>query len=158
MSDTISRRIPPQRLITAMNPLVRAIAGSPLHRLLGTSVLVLHVTGRRTGRHYDIPVGFADLGDTLLVVTRHRWRVNLRGTTAVSVTHRGHTRRMHAQLTEDPAAVAVRLGEAITRLGRKNAQRRFGLALPDDRDPGPAELEAAIREYSLATITLRDDD
>ena len=64
---------------------------------------------------------------------------------------------MHAQLTEDPAAVAGLLGEAITRLGRKNALRRFGLALPDDRDPGPAELEAAVREFSLATITLRDD-
>ncbi|MBE1493920.1 hypothetical protein H4696_001020 [Amycolatopsis lexingtonensis] len=157
MSDTITRRIPPQRLITAVNPLVRAIAGSSLHRLLDASVLVLHLTGRRTGRQYDIPVGFADLGDALLVVTQHRWRANLRDATEVTVTHRGRTRKMRARLEEEPSTVAGRLGEAIVRLGRTDAQRRFGLTLPDHRDPDPAELEAAVREFSLATITLRDD-
>ncbi|MEU0535777.1 nitroreductase/quinone reductase family protein [Amycolatopsis tolypomycina] len=155
MSDTITRRIPPQRLITAVNPLVRAIAGSRLHRLLDASVLILHLTGRRTGRHYDIPVGYADLGDALLIVTQHRWRANLRDTTEVTVTRQGFTQQMHAQLEEKPSTVASRLSKAIVQLGRTDAQRRFGLALPAHRNPDPAELEAVVREYFLATITLR---
>ncbi|MGW4060806.1 nitroreductase/quinone reductase family protein [Amycolatopsis sp. NPDC004747] len=156
MSDTITRRIPPQRLITAMNSLVRAIAGSRLHRLLDANVLILHLTGRRTGRHYDIPVGFADLDDALLIVTQHGWRANLRDSTEVTVTHRGFTQQMHAELEEEPSTVAGQLSKAIAQLGRTDAQRRFGLTLPAHRDPDPAELEAVVREYSLATITLRN--
>jgi hypothetical protein len=76
----------------------------------------------------------------------------------VTVTHHGRTRQMRAQLAENPATVAGQLGEAIAGLGRTDAQRRFGLALPDHRDPDPAELEAAVREFSLATITLRGSD
>jgi len=158
MTDTIHRRTPPQGLVNAVNPLVRAMAASPLHRLLDTSVLVLHLTGRRTGRHYDVPVGFADLGDALLVVTQHRWRANLRDVTKVLVTHEGRTRVMRAQLTEDPAEVAGQLGKAIARLGRKDAQRRFGLSLPVDHEPDADELESAVREFSLATITLCESD
>ncbi|MBN9110762.1 MAG: nitroreductase family deazaflavin-dependent oxidoreductase [Pseudonocardia sp.] len=154
MSVTITRRVPPQGLIDAINPVVRGLARSRLHSLVDAQVLVLHVTGRRTGRRYDIPVGFTDLGDALLVVTQHRWRVNLRGGAEVMVTHRGRTRPMTAVLTEEPNAVATVLSRAVDRVGRAEAQRRFGLTLPEDVDA--EDLEAAVREYSLETITLRD--
>jgi deazaflavin-dependent oxidoreductase (nitroreductase family) len=154
MTVTVTRRIPPQRLIDVANPVVRAVAGSPLQRVLDAHLLVLHITGRRTGRRYSIPVGFAALGDALLVVTQHRWRANLRSLTDVTVSHRGHTRPMTAELVEEPAAVAAVLAAAIERIGRAEVGRRFGLTLPGD--VGPAELEAAVREYHLATITLRD--
>jgi hypothetical protein len=153
MTVTITRRIPPQRLIDAINPVVRGLAGSRLHGLVDDQVLVMHVTGRRTGRRYDIPVGFADLGDELLVVTQHRWRTNLRGGSDVTVTHHGRTTPMTAVVTEEPAAVAATLARAVERIGRAQAQRRFGLTLPDGY--GPEDLEAAVREYALATITLR---
>ena len=70
------------------------------------------------------------------------------------VTHRGRTRPMTAVLTEEPNAVATVLSRAVDRVGRAEAQRRFGLTLPEDVDA--EDLEAAVREYSLETITLRD--
>ena len=65
MTTTISRHLPPQRLVNAGNPVVRAVLGSPLHGALDRALLVLHVVGRRTGRRYDIPVAYAELGDSL---------------------------------------------------------------------------------------------
>ena len=83
MSD-ISRTIPPQPLINLANPVVRALLRSPVHAVLDSALLVLHIVGRRTRRSYDLPVGYVDLDGELLVVTQHAWRANVRGG-AVSV-------------------------------------------------------------------------
>ena len=95
MTTTISRRIPPQRLINLINPLVRALLQLPLHATLDGALLVLHITGRKTGRHYDLPVGYVDLDGQLIVVTQHSWRANLRGGRDIDVTYRGRRQRMH---------------------------------------------------------------
>ena len=61
------------------NPVVRALARTPLHRLLGSRLVVLTYTGRRTGSTHELPVMSAPLGDDLVVVAgRHEgktwWR------------------------------------------------------------------------------------
>src|SRR4051794_33566272 len=62
-SVRIGRTMPPQRLVTALNPFVRAILRSPLHAAFDANLLLLHLAGRRSGRTHDIPLGFTDLGD-----------------------------------------------------------------------------------------------
>ena len=42
MSATLTRRIPPQRLLDLVNPLVRAVLRSPLHAALDHALLILH--------------------------------------------------------------------------------------------------------------------
>jgi hypothetical protein len=107
MASTVKRAVPSPTLVKMGNPLVRALLGSPLHGVLDGSFLVLHLTGRKTGRRYHIPVGYVDMGGKLTVVTVARWRVNLRGGADLDVTLRGCTRPVHAVLEEDPASVAV---------------------------------------------------
>ncbi|WP_104522904.1 nitroreductase/quinone reductase family protein [Blastococcus atacamensis] len=51
-----------------VNPVVRAMARTPGHRLLGGRLLVLAYTGRRTGRRHELPVMSAPFGDGLVVV------------------------------------------------------------------------------------------
>ena len=154
MTTTLSRRIPPQRLVRLMNPLVRAMLRSPLHRALDNALLILHITGRRTGRRYDIPAGFMDLGNGLVVVTQHRWRANLRGGADVEVTHAGRRRPMHAELDEEPASVAATLDNAGQLIGWRVTQRLTGLTGRADHTPTRADLEEAVRQYGLAGITL----
>jgi len=152
----IGRTVPPQRLVTAVNPVVRAILRSPLHAAFDANLLLLHVAGRRSGRTYDIPLGFTDLGDGgLLVLTQHRWRVNLRGGADVEITHCGHRTPMHAELIEDPAAVASVLQVAIGDRSAEEVRRRFGLRIPPGHTPDAAELTAAAREFDLSVVLLR---
>jgi hypothetical protein len=115
---------------------------------------VLHLTGRKTGRRYDIPVGYVDMEGKLAVVTIARWRANLRGGADVKVTLRGCLRPMHALLEEDPASVAVSYQAMINRIGWKKAQRQLGISLPDGRAPTVVELNDAAREYGWSVITL----
>jgi hypothetical protein len=155
MATTIRRRIPPQRLITAVNPLVRFVMRSPLHRLTDDSTLILHVTGRKSGRQYDIPVGFTDLGGRLEVITQHSWRQNLRGGADVSITRFGRRTPMHADLDEDPATVATILQAIIDRLGPAAALQRVGLATDAESLPDAAALTQAAAELDLAAISIR---
>jgi hypothetical protein len=65
------------------NPAVRALLRSPAHRLLSGSLLLLTVTGRRSGRTFTFPVMYAADGDDLLVFVgdheHKRWWRNLEG-------------------------------------------------------------------------------
>jgi len=151
----IGRSVPPQRLVTAVNPLVRAILRSPLHAAFDANLLLLHLAGRRSGRTYDIPLSFTDLGDgRLLVLTQHRWRINLRGGADVAITHGGRRRPMHAELVEDPPEVAATLQRAIDNGDTLKVLRRYGLRMPPDHVPDVAELVAAVRASDLSAVLL----
>ena len=154
MTSIVKRSVPPPTLVKMGNPLVRMLLGSPLHGMLDDSFLVLHLSGRKTGRRYDIPVGYVDMGGKLAVVTVARWRVNLRGGADVRVMLRGRLRPMHALLEEDPASVAVSYQAMIDRIGWKKAQRQLGISLPGGRAPTVLELNDAADEYGWSVITL----
>jgi hypothetical protein len=154
MSSTVKRSVPPPALVKTGNPLVRMLLGSPLHGMLDDSVLVLHLIGRKTGRRYDIPVGYVDMEGKLAVVTVARWRVNLRGGADVAVTLHGRRRPMRALLDEEPASVAVSYQAMIGRLGWKRAQRQLGISLPGGRAPTVPELQDAAGDYGWSVITL----
>jgi len=154
MTATIHRKVPPQRLITAMNPLVRVALHSPLHRLLDDAALILHVVGRKTGHHYDIPVGFTDLDGRLVVVTQHRWRRNLAGGVDLDVTRFGRRQRMHADLVADPASVADVIQRAMRRVGPADVEHRMGVIIDAAAPPAAAELVEAVREFDLAVVLL----
>jgi hypothetical protein len=154
MTSTVKRSVPPPTLVKMGNPLVRMLLGSPLHGMLDDALLVLHLTGRKTGRRYDIPVGYVDMDGKLTIVTIARWRVNLRGGANVEVTLRGCLRPMHALLEEDPASVAVSYQAMIGRIGWKKAQRQLGISPRGGRAPTVLELKDAAREYGWSVITL----
>jgi hypothetical protein len=154
MTSTVKRSVVPPTLVKLGNPLVRMLLGSPLHGVIDDSFLVLHLTGRKTGRRYDIPVGYVDMDGKLTVVTVARWRVNLRGGGDVEVMLHGRLRPMHALLDEDPASVAVSYQAMIDRIGWKKAQRQLGISLPGGRAPTALELKEAAGEYGWSVITL----
>lgn len=64
------------RIMTRVNPLIVAILRSPLHGLMSSGLLLLTVTGRRTGRRYTIPVGYQKDGDRFIVLVSKARRKN----------------------------------------------------------------------------------
>jgi hypothetical protein len=154
MTSTVTWSMPPPALTKVGNPVVSLLLRSPLHGALDSSVLLLHVTGRKTGRRYEIPVGYTEIDGRLIIVTAAAWRLNVRGGADVEVTERGCRRFMRAELTEDPAAVAVTYQTVIDRLGWEKARRRLGISTRDGRPPTALELRDAAREYGWSVIML----
>jgi hypothetical protein len=154
MTTTVKRAVPPRAIVRATNPVARALMRSPAHGLIDKTVVVLHVTGRKTGRTYDIPIGYTEIDGQLVLVTIARWRVNLRGGADVEVTWRGRRRPMQAMLEEDPAAVAIAYQRVIGHLGWARAGRQLGISVPGDREPTAVELRDAAAEYGWSVVTL----
>jgi len=59
------------RLVRHLNPLVAWLLRSTLHPLVSGGLMLLEVTGRRTGRRYWIPVGYQRNGDAIIVLVSH---------------------------------------------------------------------------------------
>ena len=154
MSSAVKRTVPPRAVIRMINPAACLVLRSPLHGLLDPAIVLLHVTGRKTGRRYDIPVGYVPIHGRLTVVTVAAWRVNLRGGADVEVTWRGRRRRMRALLEEEPAAVAVACQSVIDQLGWRQARRQLGISGAGGRQPTLLELKEAAAEYGWSVITL----
>ncbi|MCA1781430.1 MAG: nitroreductase/quinone reductase family protein [Dermatophilaceae bacterium] len=152
----VERVYPPKALYGVINPmLTAALSSRRWSKRVGERLLLLHVTGRKTGREFTIPVGHRPAPDGgRVVLTGAPWRVNLRGREEVEVTYRGERRPARAQLVEDPAAVAQVYRELIEEIGPDKAGRQMGIRINVDRVPTLEELEEAVRRDNLAVIHL----
>ena len=95
-----------------VNPVVRALLRSPLHRLLSGGVLLLTITGRRTGRPYALPAQYRRRGDQVAIVPgiagRKTWWRNLDGGAPVRLRIRGEVFTGEGEvLTGDAARTAL---------------------------------------------------
>lgn len=156
MPPPVSSAHPPRRLYRVVNRVMRWLLSSPRRaRGVGDELVLLHITGRKTGRSIDIPVAYEALSpDRLRVLTSSAWRVNLRGRPDVEVTLRGIRRPATADLMEDPQAVAEVYHAAATRLGHKKAGRRMGVRITVDRVPTLEEFGEAARRDGLSVVHL----
>jgi len=139
----------PLWMFKIMNPVMKGLLRSPLHRLLDGTLVLLTYTGRKTGRQYTIPIGYFVWGEgELLSFSSARWWTNLRGSAPLTLLLKG--RRVHAVPTviEEHEAVIDTLEEFIKRLGPR-ATRRLPIGLPRDREPTRDDLRNVPRGIAL---------
>jgi deazaflavin-dependent oxidoreductase (nitroreductase family) len=104
-------------VVTVSTRIVRFLLRSPLHGLVGDRVMLLTVTGRRSGRSYSLPVRYSVDGRTITVVAeadRATWWLNLLRQAPVLVRMGGRDRHAIAHLVWD-ADEADRAIAAYTR-------------------------------------------
>jgi F420H(2)-dependent quinone reductase len=150
----VERVTPPLLMVRMVNPVLCRLLASPLHGLASRQLLLLHFSGRRTGRRYTVPVGYHDLDGVPSVLTNSGWRVNFRGGADIEVTLRGRRRPARATLVEDPETVATAYQGVIDGLGWQAAQRRLGIRVNVGRAPTRAELTEAVRTSGLSIVRL----
>ena len=139
------------------NALVGGVLRSPLHRTMSRSLLLLTYQGRRTGKEYTIPVGYARYRQDELVVVAGRpggktWWTNMRGSLPVRVRLAGKDIAGEARLVTGDDAVP-RLGAYFEQIPR--AARTFGIATGPGGRVGPERLAAAAGEVQVVAISLR---
>jgi deazaflavin-dependent oxidoreductase (nitroreductase family) len=144
---------PPQNALRFMNPLIKAVLRSPLHRLLDKNMMLLTVTGRKTGRTYTLPVWRHESPDGALVLSAGgAWRHNLRGGADVRITVDGRERPARAVLEEDPARAA----EVFRTLLERAGARAVAVKVNVDRTPTAAEIAPLMADRGVAYVTFGD--
>lgn len=135
-----------------LNPLVRWRLRRRARGETARRLMLLHVTGRKTGRCYDVPVGRETAGDRLCTFTDGSWRHNLRGGAAVEVTLDGKRKRATAVLEEEPGRIARVLLERIEDAGVADASKAVGFRVNVARNPTLHELRDMIVQSGLSIV------
>jgi len=128
------------------NFFVKTIVSSPLHGLLGDSLAVITVTGRRSGRVISTPINVVWQGDAWLVTSlrsRTWWR-NLRGGGIALLRVGGRQGNVRGEIIEAKKETAAALGAYFRQF--PNNARFFKLKLDTDGIPDPAGLERIAEE------------
>jgi deazaflavin-dependent oxidoreductase (nitroreductase family) len=67
--------------------------------------MLVSLTGRKTGKHYEQPVSYVPDGDTLLTPGGGKWKLNLREDDLVRIRRRGRVVLAKPELINDAAEV-----------------------------------------------------
>lgn len=89
-----------------LNPMISTVLRYPLHGLLSSSIMLITMTGRKSGKTITTPVRYVRRGEMVLCFTvkEIRWWHNLRGGAAVLLLIQRKTRAYHACVLENDAA------------------------------------------------------
>ena len=147
----VERRHPPDALMKVVNPVMRRLVA---RGRAAEQLVVLHYTGRRTGRRYDVPAGYHVVDGVPTVFTNSGWRHNFAGAPQIEVSYRGRLRPTRAELVTDVDTVTDVYVRLIEQLGWQRAQRRLGLRITVGRTPTREEVAAAVTQSGLSLVRL----
>ena len=133
------------------NDFMSWVLRSPLHGLLSHEMMLITVTGRKTGRKYTTPVSYYRRNGYLWVMTsRDRtWWKNLKGGTEVSLLLRRQPVSAFAEPELDLEAVQARMVEYLRHVPQ--AARPLGIRM-ENGNVNPADIARTSRERLFVRI------
>ena len=143
-----------QRVFRAVNVPMRTILGLPFATPLSKRLMLLFLTGRKTGRSYRQPVSYVRDGAVLLTPGGGNWKFNLTDGKPVRIRLRGRDVLARPDIVRDAGEVERLLGIMTM------ANPMVGRFIPIPRGPDgrldPQRLNAAIT-YGFRIIRWRLD-
>ena len=138
------------------NPVVSSVLRSPFHWVLSLGLMLITVTGRRTGRVYTIPVGYQRDGDVITVLvseapTKQWWR-NFHDPAPVRMRVRGKDLKGLAEVVP-PGSAEFRLQSERTLRRLPFMGKVFGIDY--DRAQGLTDPQVAELGKSIAIVQIR---
>lgn len=160
MSDrprSLARRKLQMRLMRVVNVPMRPLLGLPFRTPLSRRLMLLHLTGRRTGKRYRQPVSYVQQDRTLLTPGGGRWKLNLRPDVPVRVRLRGRDVSMLPEFVRDVGEVERLL--AVMAKGNPKVYRYVGIPRGSDGRLDPALLATAVRHgFGIVRWHLNEAD
>jgi len=138
-SSTVARTLPWQGVA---NRVVRTLLRLPLiSRVVGNRLITVYVVGRKSGRHYSIPVAYVRHNGSLLIGTPFGWVRNLHTGQPVDIRIKGKRRPADVQVVTDAVGVVELYGV----MARENHQfAKFNhIGIDPAGEPDSADLQRA---------------
>jgi deazaflavin-dependent oxidoreductase (nitroreductase family) len=140
-----------------VNAMVKTVLRTPgLQRMLGSTLALISVTGRRTARTYTIPVGYDRQDGTVVVLTKRfrTWWRNLQDNPGVELRLAGRTVRARARAgvgnDDDLSALLTFLKD------RPRDAKAYGVTLGPDGRLDESTARALLSQIVVITIPLAD--
>jgi len=136
------------------NPMMVWLLKSPLHGMISKNVMLVTVTGRKSGKPISTPANYLRDGNTLWVISwrKRTWWRNLRGGAQVRVLLAGQSREGRGQVIEEEKAVAQSLFDYYRRVPQVAKYVQIGLDAAGE--PAAADCERAAQKMVAVRIDL----
>jgi deazaflavin-dependent oxidoreductase (nitroreductase family) len=116
---------------------------------LADEIMVITVTGRKSGRQYSTPIGFLRDGETIIALSRgSNWFKNAVATGTAQIEIKSVTTKVNVTPVNDQAE-RERIFERYQHERAKNFTRLFGVVV----DAPDAELKAALATRDFVKMT-----
>ena len=135
------------------NDFMAWVLRSPIHGILSSGMMLLTVTGRKTGKKYTTPVGYYEEGGFLWVITsRDRtWWKNLQGGAEVDLLLKRRPVKGFAEVELDEKAVEVRMGEYLRHVPQ--SAKPMGIRV-DNKTPNVEDTVKTAKDRLFVKIRL----
>jgi hypothetical protein len=139
----------------AVNWIVRGLLRAPLvSRGIGKKLVTLYLVGRKSGRHYTIPVAYTLHEGALLIGTPFAWGRNLRTGEPVDVRFKGRLRKADVVVRTDEEGVLEHY--AVMVRDNRNFAEFNKISVDANGEPDEADLRRAVAGGARAIrLTLR---
>src|SRR5260370_1536118 len=151
-SNPITVSHPPDALLRVVNPFMKLLLRTPFAGPARNQLMVVNFTGRKSGRHYSIPLSAHVIDGILYAMTGATWKNNFRDAAAAQILHDGKTTTMRGELITSKPHVVDPYARCAESYGVKRAERAMGLGFPDRQMPTHDEFAEAVEELGLRAI------
>lgn len=144
----------PIRILRRLQPLIAALLASPIHGLLSRDVLLLEYAGRKSGRHYELPLSYVGKGKVVYLCTRpegSQWWRNLKNGADVRVRLRGRTMQARATILDPASAEALEGLRAFLARNPRTGEMLYHVSRGAAGQPDQADLEREV----AASVVVR---
>jgi hypothetical protein len=137
------------------NVVMRGLLSTPgISSGIGKYLITLYVVGRKSGRHYTLPVAYTQRDGKILIGTPFAWGKNLRTGEPLDVRYKGRRQTADVEVVQDESGV-VALYDAMCR-DNHNFAKFNKVRLDKDGNPNVEDLRAAWQSGARAfKLTLR---
>lgn len=137
------------------NIVMRGLLSTPgISSGIGKYLITLYVVGRKSGRHYTIPVAYTQHEGNLLIGTPFAWGKNLRTGDSVDIRYKGKRHTASVEAVQDESGV-VALYDVMCRNNR-NFAKFNKVRLDNDGNPNVEDLRATWQAGGRAfKLTVR---
>lgn len=141
-----------EKVMQVLKQVPALILRSPAHGLVSEGMLLLSVTGRKSGKRYTLPIYYLRDGDTVVMTTDSRWWKNLRGGAPVTLRIKGENMTGVGEAITDEATVADVLTRMVRRFGRYG--KVIGVRRESNGEPNAEDLDRVKRERVVIQVKL----
>ena len=135
------------------NDFMAWVLRSPFHGMLSDGMMLITITGRKTGKQYTTPVGYyRENGHLWVITSRERtWWKNLQGGAQVGLLLKRKTVTAFAELELDAQAVEARMFEYLRHVPQ--AARPMGIRVEAGK-PNAEDIARTAKDRLFVRINL----
>ncbi|MBK6791375.1 MAG: nitroreductase family deazaflavin-dependent oxidoreductase [Anaerolineales bacterium] len=135
------------------NDFMAWILRSPFHSILSNGMMLITITGRKTGKAYTTPVGYYVEGEYLWVITsrERKWWRNLQGGATVDLLLKRKPVRGAADVELDEKAVEARMYEYLRHVPQAAKPMKVRV---ENGKPDPQDIANTAKDRLFVKIKL----